>query len=43
MVALGLARQHNLRVSFMQYFVIGFPLMLMSIGISAIYLWLRYL
>ena len=42
-VALGLARQHNLRVSFMQYFVIGFPLMLMSVGISAIYLWLRYL
>lgn len=42
-VALGLARQHNLRVSFMQYFVVGFPLMLMSIAISAIYLWLRYL
>ena len=42
-VALGLARQHNLRVSFMQFFVIGFPLMLMSIGIAAIYLWLRYL
>ncbi len=42
-VALGLARQHKLRVSFMQYFVIGFPLMLMSVGISAVYLWLRYL
>ncbi|MBQ5664981.1 MAG: ArsB/NhaD family transporter [Akkermansia sp.] len=42
-VALGLARQHNLRVSFMQYFFVGFPLMLMSVGISAVYLWLRYL
>ncbi len=42
-VALGLARQHKLRVSFMQYFIIGFPLMLMSVGISAIYLWLRFL
>lgn len=42
-VALGLARQHNVRVSFMQYFVVGFPLMLMSIIISAVYLWLRYL
>ena len=42
-VALGLARQHNLRVSFMQYFVVGFPLMLMSIVISSIYLFLMYL
>ena len=42
-VALGLARQHNVRVSFMQYFVVGFPLMLMSIGIASIYLWLRFL
>ena len=42
-VALGLARQHNLRVSFMQYFVIGFPLMLLSIVVSAVYLWLFHL
>ena len=42
-VALGLARQHHVRISFMQYFYVGFPLMLMSIVISAIYLWLRYL
>ena len=42
-VALGLARQHNLRVSFMQYFVVGFPLMLMSIVISSLYLFLMYL
>ncbi len=42
-VALGLARQHNLRVSFMQFFIIGFPLMLMSIAISSVYLWLRFL
>jgi Na+/H+ antiporter NhaD/arsenite permease-like protein len=42
-VALGLARQHKLRVSFMQYFVIGFPIMLLSIVISSAYLWLRFL
>jgi Na+/H+ antiporter NhaD/arsenite permease-like protein len=42
-VALGLARQHKLRVSFMQYFCVGFPLMLMSIGVASIYLWLRFL
>ncbi len=42
-VALGLARQHKLRVSFMQYFAIGFPLMLLSIGISSVYLCCFYL
>ena len=42
-VALGLARQHNLRVSFMQYFCVGFPLMLLSIVIASIYLWIRFL
>ncbi len=42
-VALGLARQHNLRVSFMQYFVVGFPLMLLSMVISSAYLWIRFL
>ena len=42
-VALGLARQHTLRVSFMQYFVVGFPLMLLSVAISSVYLWIRFL
>ena len=42
-VALGLARQHKLRVSFMQYFAIGFPLMLLSVAISSVYLWVFYL
>lgn len=42
-VALGLARQHNLRVSFLQYFLVAFPLMIMSIVISSVYLWLCYL
>ena len=42
-VALGLARQHKLRVSFMQYFVVGFPLMLLSVAISSVYLWFRFL
>ena len=42
-VALGLARQHKLRVSFLQYFVVGFPLMLLSVAISSVYLWIRFL
>lgn len=42
-VALGLARQHNLRVSFLQYFVVGFPLMIMSIIICSAYLYCLYL
>lgn len=42
-VALGLARQHKLRVSFMQYFLIGFPIMLMTIAVSSVYLWIRFL
>lgn len=42
-VALGLARQHKLRVSFMQYFVIGFPIMLLSIGMCSVYLYCFYL
>jgi Na+/H+ antiporter NhaD/arsenite permease-like protein len=42
-VALGLARQHNVRVSFMQYFVVGFPLMLLSVAISSAYLWICFL
>lgn len=42
-VALSLARKHGMHVSFMQYFVVGFPLMLLSIVISAVYLWVKFL
>ena len=42
-VALSLARKHGMHVSFMQYFVVGFPLMLLSIAISAVYLWVKFL
>ncbi len=42
-VALAIARKHNLTMSFMQFFKLAFPLMLLSIGISAVYLWIVFL
>lgn len=42
-VALALARKHNMNVTFWGFFKVAFPLMLMSIAICSVYLWLRYL
>lgn len=42
-VVAGLARQHGVKLSFMKYTLLGFPLMILSIAISTVYLWLRYL
>lgn len=42
-VALSLARKHNLVFSFLGFMKIAFPLMLVSIFISAVYLGLRFL
>lgn len=42
-VALGMASQRGVKVSFIEYFKIAFPLMLLSIAISAVYLYFRYL
>ncbi len=42
-VALSLARKHNLVVTFWGFMKVAFPLMLLSIGISSLYLWLRFL
>ncbi len=42
-VALSLARKHNLEVTFWGFMKVAFPLMLLSIGISSLYLWLRFL
>ncbi len=42
-VALALARKEGLVVSFFNYMKLAFPLMLLSILISWIYLWIRFL
>lgn len=42
-VALSLASQRGYKITFMQYFKIAFPLMALSIIISAVYLYLFYL
>ena len=42
-VALALARKHNVVFSFFGFMKIAFPLMLLSILISGIYLWIRFL
>lgn len=42
-VALSVARKHKLVVTFIQFFVVAFPLMLISIAISGVYLWFRFL
>lgn len=42
-VALSLARKHNLHISFWGFMKVAFPLMLLSIVISSVYLWLAFL
>ena len=42
-VALSIARKHGLHVSFMQFFKVAFPLMVLSIIISGVYLWIVFL
>lgn len=42
-VALSLASQHGYKITFMQYFKIAFPLMVLSIVISGIFLYIYYL
>lgn len=42
-VALSLARKHNLVVTFFGFMKVAFPLMLLSIVISGFYLWIRFL
>ncbi len=43
LVVAGLAAQEGHSIRFMSYLKVGFPLMLLSIVISTIYIYLRYL
>lgn len=42
-VALAMARKHGFAVSFFGFMRVAFPLMLLSIAMSALYLWWRFL
>lgn len=42
-VALSIARKHNMNVSFFGFMKVAFPLMIVSILISAVYLWVVFL
>lgn len=42
-VALSIARKHSMAVTFFGFMKVAFPLMLLSIGISAVYLWIVFL
>ncbi|ATY86399.1 hypothetical protein CVV65_03140 [Kyrpidia spormannii] len=43
LIVAGLADKEGHRISFVQYLILGFPLMILSIAISAAYVYLRYL
>lgn len=42
-IVVGLAAKNGLVIGFKQFMKVAFPLMLMSVAISHVYLWLRYL
>lgn len=42
-IATGMAEEHGHKISFTKYFKIAFPVMLVTIAISNVYLYLRYL
>jgi len=42
-VIVGVARRHGHKITFMEFTRYGFPVMLWTVGVSMIYLWLRYL
>lgn len=43
LIVAGLAAQEGIHISFMRFFVIGFPIMLLSVLIATVYVYIRYL
>ena len=43
LIVAGMASERGVRISFVRYFKIGFPLMLLTIVLSTVYVYLRYL
>ena len=43
LIVAGLAAERGVRITFIKYLKIGFPLMIITIIISTVYVYLRYL
>ena len=43
LIVAGMAAERGIRISFARYFKVGFPLMLLTIVLSTVYVYLRYL
>ncbi len=43
LIVAGMAADRGVKISFMNYFKISFPIMIMTIAISTVYVYLRYL
>lgn len=43
LIVVGLAAQEGVHISFMRFFFIGFPIMLLSVLIATVYVYIRYL
>ena len=43
LIVAGMAAERGVRISFMRYFKVGFPVMLLTILLSSIYIYCRYL
>lgn len=43
LIVAGMAAERGINISFMRYFVVGFPIMLLTILLSSIYIYFRYL
>ncbi len=41
-IVVGMAERAGYRLTFLRFMLYGMPVMLMSVGISALYIWLRY-
>jgi Na+/H+ antiporter NhaD/arsenite permease-like protein len=43
LIVAGMAAERGTNISFMRYFVVGFPIMLLTIMLSSVYIYFRYL
>ncbi len=41
-IVVGMAEQNGKKISFLRFMAYGFPIMLLTVAISAVYVWLRY-
>ena len=43
LIVAGLAMERGVKITFIKYFVLGFPIMILTIIISTVYVYIRYL